>query len=292
MSRGGTPTRRGMPTPGVASQPDRRFHRADLLVERRRLANRVRRVLRWLAPLVVITALAVWGGQVALSSSLLQLRDIVVVGTERLSVQDIESLVTGLRDEHVLQVDFDAYRRRVQASPWVADVHFSRELPATIRIAVTERRPVAVARLDQQLYLVDEGGSIIDGYSPQYREFDLPVVAGLISSPKSGPPVADPDRMRLAASLLRELGTRSDLLNRVSEVDVTNAHDAVVMFDDDATWVHLGEGQFVDRLQRYVDLRPTFIDRFGELDYVDLRFGKQVYVRGQDRNGVRRNASQ
>jgi cell division protein FtsQ len=281
-----------MPTPGVASQPDRRFHRADLLVERRRLVSRLRRVVRWVVPVLAVAALATWGGQVALSSSLLRVRDVIVVGNERLSVQDIESLVTGLRDEHVLQVDFDDYRHRVQSSPWVADVHFSRELPATIRIAVTERRPVAVARLDQQLYLVDEGGSIIDGYSPQYREFDLPVVAGVISSPKIGPPLADPERMRLAASLLRQLSTRPDLLGRVSEVDVTNAHDAVVMFDDDATWVHLGEGQFVDRLQRYVDLRPTFIDRFGELDYVDLRFGKQVYVRGQDRNGVRRNASQ
>ena len=179
---------------------------------------------------------------------LLRVRDVTVVGTARLSAGEVESLVAGLRDDHILRVDLEFYRRRLLDSPWVADVQLTRLLPATIQIAVVERTPMAVARHGQQLYLVDETGSIIDDYGPQYQEFDLPVVDGLMSAPKSGTPGASVDRVRLTASLLAGLGTRPDLRDRVSQIDVSNPRDAVVMFDDDPAWLHVGDRRFVERL--------------------------------------------
>lgn len=284
--------RRGMPpAPGVASPQDRRFRRSDLLVERRRLTVRVRRFLRWGLPVLAGLALVAWGVQTVLASPLLQVRDLKVVGNKRVSASAIEALVSGLRDEHILRVDLAAYRERLLTSPWVQDARFSRVLPATIEISVVERAPMAVARLGQQLYLVGEDGSILDDYGPAYREFDLPVVDGLVTAPKTGRPFADADRARLTADLFTSLASRPDLRDRISQADVSNPFDAVVMFDDDAAWLHLGDRDFTDRLQRYVELRPTLAERFGDLDYVDLRFDTQVYLRGRNRTGVRQSVS-
>ena len=64
---------------------------------------------------------------------------------------------------------------------------------------------------------------------------------------------------------------------------MSNAHDAVVMFEGDATWLHLGEARFVERLNTYLELVPTLRERFRDIDYVDLRFDDRVFVHARGR---------
>jgi cell division septal protein FtsQ len=162
-------------------------------------------------------------------------------------------------------------------------VSLARVLPSTIVIDVVERTPLAIARLGQQLYLVDDTGVIIDEYRADYHDLDLPIVDGLLSSPGAAGPLADVSRVHLAGSLLASLGTRADLGRRVSQVDVSNAHDAVVMFDDDAAWLHLGDQRFGERLNTYLELGPMLHERFQDIDYVDLRFDDRVFVHAKGR---------
>jgi cell division septal protein FtsQ len=67
----------------------------------------------------------------------------------------------------------------------------------------------------------------------------------------------------------------------VSQVDVTDARDAVVILDGDTALVRVGDDQFLERLQAYVDLVPALRERVPEIDYVDMRFDDRVYVRPQ-----------
>jgi len=58
-----------------------------------------------------------------------------------------------------------------------------------------------------------------------------------------------------------------------------DAHDAVVLLQDDAALLHLGEEKFLERLQSYVDLAPALRKSVPDIDYVDLRFDERLYVR-------------
>jgi cell division protein FtsQ len=280
MSRGQV-ARRGLPTPGIAVPADRRFHRADGSGSRRRRYSRTAmRLLRWGAVALVVAGVCAWLGTLVLHSELLRIRRLAVRGNVHLSAGDVESILDGIHRENLLQADLPAYRQRLLDSPWVADVRLSRVLPATLDITVVERVPMAVARQGDRLFLVDDGGVIIDDYGPEYAQFDLPVVDGLLVASKPGAPAAPAERARLANDLLTALGARPDVRKRVSQIDVSNARDAVVLFDDDPAWLHLGDARFVERLQNYIDLRPRLIERFRDNDYVDLRFDERVYLRG------------
>lgn len=278
----------------VRATTERNFRRARVRPGRRR-SWRARigwRVVRRAAAALLALYAGYRACDLVISASALQVDRIAVRGNVRLSSGEVQALVDDLRGSSILTADLDAYRRRLLESPWVGAVALRRLLPSTVEVFVSERRPVGLCRLRDDLYLIDEGGAIIDQFGPQYAEFDLPIIDGLVRPPGEGQPAIDPVRARLAARVIESFGPRLDLAARVSQIDVSDARDAVVLLEDDPALLHLGDEQFVERLQAYLDLAPALRERVPDIDYVDLRFDERVYVRpaSRRRSAVRADA--
>ena len=268
----------------VKAPAEKNFRRARVRPTSRKAAPGLLRFLSWrLARYAVALAAVAYAGYTAttlvLHASVLQVRRIAVHGNVRISSGEVRAIVDGLRGTSILTADLAGYRTRLMNSPWIADVALRRVLPSTVEIFVSERRPVGLCRLGGALYLIDASGTLIDEFGPQYAEFDLPIIDGLVAAPSSGQPTIDSARAELAARVIESLAPRKDLAQRVSQIDVRDVHDAIVMLQDDAALLHLGEDKFLERLQSYVDLAPALREQVSEIDYVDLRFGERVYVR-------------
>jgi cell division septal protein FtsQ len=231
---------------------------------------------------VVCGALVVYAGYRAInlvvSASTLQVRRIAVRGNVRISAGEVQALVEGLRGTNILMADLPAYRRRLLDSPWVADVALRRVLPSTVEVFVSERRPIGLCRLGNQLYLVDRQGMVIDEFGPKYAEFDVPIIDGLVRG-AAGEPALDPRRAELAARVIDAVAGRTELARRLSQIDVADLHDVVVLLEGDSALVHLGDERFLERLRSYVELASALRERVPDIDYVDLRFDSRVYVR-------------
>jgi cell division protein FtsQ len=267
----------------VKAATEKNFRRAKVRPAAGRKSSRTAwltwRAARWAIAGVVVLYTAYRGSALGLHASGLQVRRISVHGNVRLSSGEVQSIVDGLRGTNILTADLTGYRRRLMESPWVADVALRRVLPSTVEVFVSERRPMGLCRLGSTLYLVDPHGTLIDEFGPQYSEFDLPIIDGLVRSPDSGQPTIDEARADLASRVIDALAARKELAKRVSQIDVRDAHDAIVMLDSDAALLHLGEDKFLERVQSYVDLAPALRQRVPDIDYVDLRFDQRVYVR-------------
>lgn len=265
----------------VKAPSEKNFRRAQVKPVKRKSG---RAWMSWRAArLLVCGAVVLYAGyrtyDLVVSASALQIRRLAVRGNVRLSAGEVQTLVDGLRGTSILTANLGAYRQRLLESPWVADVALRRVLPSTVEVFVSERRPMGLCRLGGQLYLVDRNGIVIDEFGPQYAEFDLPIVDGLVRPPSSGGPALDERRADLAARVIDAIAARKDLAQRVSQIDVTELHDAVVLLEGDAALLHLGESRFLERLQGYVDLASALRERVPDIDYVDLRFDERVYVR-------------
>ena len=69
----------------------------------------------------------------------------------------------------------------------------------------------------------------------------------------------------------------------VFDHDVTDAHDAVVLLDNDPALLHVGEERFRERLEGYLEIAEALRQRIPDIDYVDLRFEQRVYVKPRGR---------
>jgi cell division protein FtsQ len=279
--------------PAVAAPADKRFRRAHVKPAKKRGAAFGH---AWLAVrIVAVFALMAYGGWrgagLLLAAPALQISRVTVRGNERLATGEVLALVSGLRARNILTVQLDEWRERLMSSPWVEDATLRRMLPSTVEIVVRERRPMGIGRIADGLYLVDARGVVVDEYGPNYADLDLPIIDGLASVPRDGAPAVDEGKAFLAARLIVALQSRPDLAAKVSQIDVSDAHDVVVILDGDTAMLRLGEEDFVARLQEYVDLGPALRERVADIDYVDLRFGDRLYVRpvspkGQKRRGA------
>lgn len=266
--------------PPVAAPADKRFRRSHVKPSGKRSSSRLRHawlVLRAVA-VVSVTVYAGWRGAALLTNATaLQVGHIIVSGNDRLATGDVLALLDGLRGRNILGVNLVEWQDRLLSSPWVEDATLRRVFPGTVEVRVRERTPMAIGRIGSALYLVDSHGTVVDEYGPVYADLDLPIVDGL--APKGNTRALDESRAALVARVIGELNAHPDLGTKVSQIDVTDAHDAVVMLDGDTTLLRLGESDFVERLQQYLDLGDALRERVSAIDYVDLRFSERLYVR-------------
>jgi cell division protein FtsQ len=267
--------------PRVAAPADKRFRRAQVKPGRKRqVSGRHAWATFKLATILGLALYSGWRGTaLVLGAQALQVSRISVRGHERLSSGEVLALVDGLRGRNILTVHLDELQQRLLASSWVEEAQVRRILPSRVDIYVRERRPIGIGRLSGSLYLVDASGVVIDEYGPNYAELDLPIIDGLAARPSAGASLVDEARARLAARVISALESRPDLADRVSQIDVSDPHDAVVSLEADPVMLRLGEEAFADRIQEYLDIAPALRERVAEMEYVDLRFDERLYVR-------------
>ena len=269
----------------VSTPTDKRFRRAHVSPGRRR--GRLQLSRKGLIYVGLAVVCAVYAGARLVgyvrSSGVLTVTQVTISGNARLSRGEVLSLLDGLQGQNMLLVDLDEWRDRLLASPWVADAALRRMLPREIDIEIFERQPIGVGRFGDALYLIDEDGGVIDEFGPPHADLDLPVIDGLSSvrEPRSSSPLVDEERAALARRLIVSLQRRPDLASRVSEIDVSNPRNAAVVLKGDTALIRLGDDQFAERLQSYLDLQPALRDHFPGIDTIDLRFGERFPIRPQ-----------
>jgi cell division protein FtsQ len=270
----------------VAAPADRRFRRAHVKPARRKRNWRaqITPLASWGIGALVLAYALYRGSSVGATAHLLRVDHITVRGNERLSKGKVLAVLNGLRGESLLGTDLDRWRTRLLASPWVRDAALRRSLPSTVEVVVSERQPMGIGRVNGDMYLVDESGVIIDQYGPQYADLDLPIIDGLSAGTEGGS-LTDEGRAALATRLIASLRTKPAVARRLSQIDVTDLHNASVILSGDPAVIQLGDDHFLARLESYIDLAPTLRDRVADIDYVDLRFDDRIYVRPAGKPG-------
>jgi len=271
----------------IAAPADRRFRRAHLKPARKRSPWHA--FVRPAAQYVAVGALLAFGAyrasEIAAYAHILRIDEIQIAGNERLSKGEVLAVLNGLRGESILFADLDAWRRRLLASPWVRDAALHRSLPSTVEVVVSERQPMGIGRIHGEMYLVDSRGIVIDQYGPQYADVDLPIVDGLAPAGGKGRSGSAPEfmideaRADLAGRVIAALKAKPAVGRRLSQVDVSDLHNAAVILNGDPAVIQIGEDQFLPRVQSYLELAAAVRERIAEIDYVDLRFDGRIYVR-------------
>ena len=201
------------------------------------------------------------------------LTTVEIDGNRRLSRSEILDWVGIGAQASVWDVPPPRVRARLLAHPWVREVRVRRDFPNRLALAVTERRPVAIVRLDGLQY-VDRAGHLLGPLRGDDSR-DFPVITGF-----DGPEQADfvAVGMQRALQLLRRC-ERLSCFDAVSEVHVDREKGLTVFPLRTAVAVVLGWGSWREKLARSARVFAAWEGQVERLAAVDVSFRDVVVVK-------------
>ncbi len=198
----------------------------------------------------------------------LTVQDIRVEGREKTPEAFLRAALGVSKGDKLLGFSLDAARARIEKLTWVQHATVQRQLPGTIVVTLTERRPVAVWQMDGKFSLIDRAGNVVVEQNPVKNNDafrTLPLVVG------AGAPAS-------AATLLDEL----------AQVPALRAHVAASVRVGERRWnLHLVNGADVllpefgeaAALGKLMELQSaqSLLDR--PVQVVDMRLPDRLVVR-------------
>jgi cell division protein FtsQ len=185
------------------------------------------------------------------------------------------------RNRSVLRVPLDARRNEIEQIPWVESASVQRILPNRVRVELTERTPIAFARIGNELALIDAHGVILD--RPQGEDLQFPIVSGV---PDELSRDQREKRMQVYQEFMKDVDlVRAGSSDRVSELDLSNPKDLRVVMtglagptDAQAVTIHFGSGEFTGKYKMLVDNFSQWQANTGRVQSIDLQYMRQVVV--------------
>ncbi len=127
-------------------------------------------VARWALGALAVTSIGF--GALAISrSAVFHARAVQVKGAAHLSSGEVVDAARVSEETNVLWLDEEAIEARLETHAWIRRAEVSWDLPWTIRIAIVERAPLAVAEDAGRRFLVAGDGTVL---GPGARHADLP----------------------------------------------------------------------------------------------------------------------
>ncbi len=205
---------------------------------------------------------------------------IQIVGNSQLTRQELLGVFGGDIGRNIFYVPLAARRTELESLPWVEHATVMRLLPDQLRVAVTERVPVAFVRKGNRIELIDRNGVLLT-MPPAVlaaKHYSFPVISGV--TPGQDPELRA-DRMRLYQKFLGALDeTGANVSQTLSEVDLSDPEDvrAVLPVSGSDILVHFGDGEFANRYRTFQSHLPEWQRQYPHLAAVDLRFEHQTVL--------------
>lgn len=211
----------------------------------------------------------------------LRVRRVTIEGNRIVETAEITQLIKVPKNAQLQDVDLMTVRRDILSHHFIKDVVVERDLPATLKVTVKERIPLAIINSSEILYL-DEDGVVLP-HSISKQLFDLPVLTGMPEGMAltPGTMIKHPDIHEALQILADSKLVSKDLYHLISEVRLRNGGDIVLYAAEWGVPIIFGRGEIASTLVRLEAFWNSTVRERGSdnLQYVDLRFDDQVVVR-------------
>jgi cell division protein FtsQ len=202
--------------------------------------------------------------------------NIEVAGMQNVTKAQIMEVMGADIGRNIFFIPLAQQKAQLEQIPWVESASVMRFVPNRLAVEIHERTPVAFARVGPRMFLIDEGGTLME-LSPKHK-YSFPVILGM----NPGEPLSTrAPRMKAYGEMVRDLDAGGAHYSQdLSEIDLSDLEDVKVRVNDPAgdVLVHLGSSDYLRRYKVYVSHAQGWRQQFQKLESVDLRYDNQIIV--------------
>ncbi len=222
---------------------------------------------------VVVLLLFVYGGFTAKKwledEQRVPVQEIVFSGELNvLSPEDLEQIVRQFSTGSFFALDVNEVHDLIESQSWVYSASVRKRWPSKLYIHIIEEQ--AVARWNGDL-LINRYGDTFEGEGEESKlRFELPELYGPGGSEKTA--------LTGYVQMQRLLNTSGQ---KISELILSERFAWQARLDNQVL-LKLGRQEYINRLQRYIDVYPLLLEEGKGIEYVDLRYDTGLAVAWKD----------
>ena len=201
----------------------------------------------------------------------LEIANISVIGLDRVSQNQILASAGYQPGTNILDVDLEETRKAIEEIQWVRHANLKRVWPNEIVITVAERDPIALARIDSEIFQVDTDGVVLPPDS--MTDTRSAILDGLRAGDEKGNEI----KVRIFERIVGLIGEGG-----LSEVHIAESGAVSVVPTDNPILVNLGSTDHRIRWERYLGLSERIRRDYPDAFRVDVRFRDQVIIQTED----------
>ncbi len=199
----------------------------------------------------------------------LNIKETVIVCSKPEVREGIQQILRGKNLGNILLLDINKIRETVAAHRWIKEVRVRKIFPSTLNIEVKERIPFALIK-KENLCLIDKEGVELE----KIESLDNTCLPLLVDSHNFHKDYKE--KLLLAWECLSSLSSAEK--DRIEALDLSDYENVTVQLKNDPTRLILGNDQFAQKLRLFEKYRAR-LEKFGELEYTDLRFPGRFYIK-------------
>lgn len=235
-------------------------------------------LFRLVRPFVLALSLGLPGYYLILTQESFQVREILVMPTRHVEIDEIRSILTRAIGQNLLLLDLRPYVDEITARPWVADVRIRKKLHGLLVVQVLERTPLAVVRSGKDRYLVD-GAGVIASALAGYPE-DLPRIEGIDLHGLLRKDSVQLERLAYGVELIQLVERHAKGRPRQGPLVLDlrrGERDPRIHLDGYV--LRIGYGGFEEKWARFLSIYHDLETKGLASEEIDLRFNNQVIVK-------------
>jgi len=246
------------------------------------------RVISWL----IVAGVLVWGVrqvnaflindprfEFACAANETNCANLDIRGVKYTSRSRIQNVLASDFGGSVFRIPLAERRRRLLAVDWVSTASISRVWPRGIAVTITERTPVAFAKLPiggtarYRFSLIDSEGVLLS--IPRGVRFRLPVLSGVGEDQTEA---ARRTRVQAMQHLLEDLGPRAKDISEVNAADTMEMR-LITQLDGHAVELWIGDQHFGTRYQHFLENYEEIRKHSEQASVFDLRMDDRILAK-------------
>lgn len=204
----------------------------------------------------------------AFSWDKLDIKQIFISCENQAIKNNIQDMIEDYAFGNILLFDKNNLQTRIESIPRIKSVSVKKIFPLSLNISIEERKPFAVLKRDF-LYVIDHDGVIIDRTDSHNTPWPLFIDKDNFNEYYR-------EKIELARQCLEKMTPEEK--NNIEILDLSENLNIKIKMKDSPTWLILGNDRFGEKYRRYLS-EKTFLERWGRLEYVDLRFLDRFFFR-------------
>lgn len=234
-------------------KPKKKKKKTKKLTKKQEIARKKRKAFLRLVKWTTLILLLIGGGIGFLLSSFFNIKEIEIVGNNKLTRDEAISLSQIEIEENTFKLSKNKIEKNIKQNAYVESVKIKRNLPSTILIEVEERVPTYMITFANAYAYINNQGYFVE---ISKEKLELPIITGYATKEEDiqlGERLCTEDLQKLDDILqIMKAAESNEIANIVTKINISDKQDYVLELKSEKKTVHVGDTSNLSTKMLYI----------------------------------------